>query len=219
MKNFLSRVNAPQYLADVLARNLSLNNDQAEIAHYGLQLVWSLLLNVMFIGFVAIVTETMFQAVVGGLTVAIVRLFAGGAHSSSPWRCALVGAVVLGVIGRLAIFLAVYATPDLPSLMILSTITVLVAVWRLAPVDSPAKPITDPRHRRNLRRGAMAAVILIGLLELVLEFRHDGLTSSLAVAMALCLLWQAFSLTGTGHRLLGKLDQILSLSGKEGVKC
>jgi len=215
MKIVFISINVPQKLAGLLANNLDLDDDQAEVAYYGIELVWSLILNFFLITFLAVLTGTLLQAVIGGLTGAVLRLFAGGAHSNSPWRCALVGAVVLSAFGRLAIYLATVAAAILPYFMCLSTLAVLVVVWFLAPVDSPAKPITNLRKRRNLRALALGCVATMGIVEAILAYGHEQLASSLAFVMGMCLLWQGFSLTRLGHRVLGKLDGVLSLKKKE----
>jgi len=219
IKCLVSPINLMNRVVNVLARNLDLDNDQTEIAYYGLQLVWSFFLSLVSAGLLALLTGTLFQAVAGALASGGTRLFAGGAHSNSPWRCALVGAVLLSAIGRLAIYLAAHDAFILPYFAVVSTLAALAAVWFLAPVDSPAKPITDPRHRRNLRNLALGAVIILGSSAGILAATLGSRYISLAFATGLGLLWEGFTLTGSGHRLLEKLDGILSLRGKEGIRC
>ncbi|HUW63904.1 MAG TPA: accessory gene regulator B family protein [Spirochaetia bacterium] len=213
----MSWFNLPKKMADELTRSLGLDENQEAIAYYGLQLVWTYILNLLAIGLLSVLTGTLAQALAGGLAGAIVRLFAGGAHSNSPWRCALVGAVVLTAIGRMAIFLSAFGAMILPYFMVLSTLVVLVAIWLLAPVDSPAKPIIEIRQRRKLRSRAVGVVLVIFVLEAIFIIKYGQSGFSVAFAVCMCLLWQGFSLTGTGHRALHRLDSFFTLRRKEVV--
>ncbi|OAT87052.1 accessory gene regulator ArgB-like protein [Desulfotomaculum copahuensis] len=201
---------APHRFTGRLGEKLSRSADEMEIASYGLQmlaLTAADLIAVLLVGWLlGCLTETLAVLLVAGL----LRSFSGGAHSNSPLRCLIFGALAVPALGKIA----ATGAPLLPSAVLMAVITVgllvsLPVVWRLAPVDSPAKPITSPHHRRNLHHLSVAGVVAVALLQsiMLLNQRPD-----LILAMEFGLLWQVFSLTTTGHRLLARLDRLLSLN-------
>lgn len=196
--------------ADYMGKKLSLSTDEVEIAHYGLQMLILTTLDltaVLLVGWlVGCLTDTLAVLLVS----AILRSFSGGAHSNSPIRCLLFGALVVPALGKIATI----AVPLLSSVILMTIIAVglmfsLPVVWRLAPADSPAKPITSSRHRRKLHHLSIVGVLAVALLQsimLILQY------PDLILAMEFGLLWQVFSLTPTGYRSLNHLDRMLTFN-------
>src|SRR5690242_19961453 len=81
-------------LALKMSYYLKLNKDQEEIIAYGafnlIQTAWCILLVLLF-GAVFSVTIKAFSI---SFIISILRKYSGGAHSSSPNRCALIGAII-----------------------------------------------------------------------------------------------------------------------------
>jgi accessory gene regulator B len=90
------------------------------------------------------------------------------------------------------------------AVLVAGLVPAAVAVWRLAPVDCPAKPITSLARREKLRRLSLVVLALLAGTALVLAPRWP----SLALAAGGGLGWQALSLTRTGHRLAAAVDKL-----------
>jgi len=142
--------------------------------------------------------------------VALLRYYAGGAHSNSPWRCILVTAVVFLSISIAASNIAhvkqIYI--DGMALFAIAIGTYLTA--RLAPVDSPAAPIVSATRRALYKR---LAVLIIVILSLVLILLRQSLwlhTKEVQVVIIFSILWVSLNLTNLGHRLASYIDQLNS---------
>lgn len=200
--------------AAYLRQQLDLTQDQEEIAAYGIQLLLYPLLDFALICLVGWLLGCLGATVIAALSTALVRFFSHGAHSKSPVICALIGMIIFPVLGRLALTGAPYFTGIALSSIILLGFTVsIIIVWRLSPVDSPAKPVSSSEERRKLRIHSLVAVVFISALQGALLL-WTARAAAVVLAMSFGLWWQAFSLTGPGHRLAAKLDK--TIAGKEG---
>lgn len=147
------------------------------------------------------------------LTAFVLRLFSGGAHSSSPLTCSLIGMVIVPLLGKTAAVAAPFLNPVSLSVIVISGfIPSLLINRRLAPVDSPAKPINDMKKRRKLRLLSGLAVLVLTVVQLVLSF--FGLIPSIVLAVSLGLWWQTFSLTGAAHRFAAFIDNLTEKGGE-----
>lgn len=142
------------------------------------------------------------------LTVAIFRHTAGGAHSSSPLRCAMVTIIVFPCLALLA--LAFSQVDQLYSDLLsgLAVLVGLVAIILLAPVDSPAAPIISPVRRRKLKFLSILAIILVAAVIMVLRYSTLDYALEIQLCIALSLLWVSFILSRAGHLLMMFIDTI-----------
>ncbi|MBE3580275.1 MAG: accessory gene regulator B family protein [Thermoanaerobacteraceae bacterium] len=120
--------------------------------------------------------------------------------------CTLVGMALFPLLGKIADA----AAPGMGAsglLLVLAAVSAvcLSTVVRMAPVDSPAKPILSADCRRNLRRLSVAAVILITAAQVALL---KAGAYNLVLALSLGLGWQTFSLTRAGHRFAAFVDKL-----------
>jgi len=147
------------------------------------------------------------------VTAVLFRHSAGGAHASSPWRCAAVTIVVFPLLALLGSF---FSRLDQGFIDILSAVAFLAgiaAMILLAPVDSTAAPIISPLRRRKLKIISFAFVLLVTVIALLLResrWQHAGMIQS---CMALTLLWISFMLTRWGHKLMSIIDNIFKQKG------
>jgi accessory gene regulator B len=142
------------------------------------------------------------------LTVALFRHTAGGAHSQSPWRCAMITVAVFPLLASLARQMA-HINADYTS--ILSFVILLICFFliiRLAPVDNEAAPIVSPQRRRHLNRLSLLAFVLVSALALYLRQGDWLWAEEIYWSMVLGVFWSSFNLTTAGHKLMLFLDDI-----------
>ncbi len=136
----------------------------------------------------------------------LLRRFAGGAHASTPGRCALITLLVCGAAALAATLLArSVSRPPLLAAYLASCALCLAVVGARAPVDSPNKPLPSKERCQKLRRGALTVVgcyTAAGAAALVFG---SGPLPAVAVAVLLAVLWQVLTLTRLGGKLLGRL--------------
>ena len=201
---------APQDIAAYLGKKLARSADEVEVARYGLQMVVLSAANLAAALLAGRLLGCLADTLAALLTAGALRSFSGGAHSGSPLRCLLFGTLAAAAFGEISRLAAPLLPPAAPPVLIAAGLALALPVLlRRAPVDSPAKPITSPRHRRNLRRLSLAAALAAALLQVLL---WRGQRVDLVLAVECGLLWQVFSLTAAGHRALARLDRLLRIN-------
>ncbi len=209
------RLEVVRPVAAYLRSELDLTPDQEAIAVYGLQTLLYPAMGFLCFCLAGWLLGCLAATVAVVLAAFLLRLFAHGAHSRSPLTCALTGLIMVPALGKAAVLAApLFTGAELSLLVTLGFLMVIGAVWRLAPADDPAKPVTSDEERRRLRLYSLLVVLLMaaGQLGLLLTGRQ---AYPVVLAISFGLWWQAFTLTGTGHRFAVLLDNIFTR--KEGT--
>lgn len=98
-----------------------------------------MLYNILLVILFGRIFNVVIESLIVSFTISILRKYSGGAHSSSPGICLIVGtfiAVSIGLVSKIGI--------DFNINILIGIITFAWAyyiIYKLAPVDSPAKPI------------------------------------------------------------------------------
>lgn len=205
------RLNLTGPVAAYLRRTLGLSAEDEELLRYGLQVVVYSVAGLASIGLAGWLVAALPTTLAAALAAGALRLFSGGAHSRSPLTCNLLGAAVAALVGKAAVVAASLVSLTTLFVVVLAAFAPTVAtVWRLAPVDSPAKPIASPERRRKLRRLSLVALLTLAVGQLaLLPWRP-----ALALALGCGIWWQAFTLTRAGHRFATILDNLLERGEK-----
>lgn len=198
-----------QSVAEKLGDIVGLDREDKEVIAYGLEQVISnsvaLAVTLLAGFFLGILPETL--AIL--FCLALMRRLVGGAHCSTPWRCA--ATTCLMVIMAVLISKGLAFMLMAPTFVALAAIWTLIATWRWAPNDSEKKPITDPVRRRQLRRRALTIELIFAVIFLMFA-STNGLYQSVAVASAGGMAVMAVMVSPVGHVVIGKLDKLLGLS-------
>ncbi len=194
-----------------MKENLNLSEDQQEIAAYGFEMI---LHNFLTLGAVILagwLLGCLPAALAATFSASVLRALSGGAHSESAAHCSIISVVLAVLIGKSAIVFGSHIPlPAIIAVVLLISLISLKVIWVLAPVDSPAKPITNEIHRKNLRTLSLVAVTIISAVQLSLTILNPGFFAPYALAVSLGMAWQTFTLTAAGHRFSKKLDNILN---------
>ncbi|MBU3136493.1 accessory gene regulator B family protein [Clostridium gasigenes] len=203
-----------------IANELKLDNDNKEVISYGIfaiiQMVYNLLLIILF----GAVFNVVIEAVIASFTIAILRKSSGGAHASSSKICVVIGTFITVIIGLIA-----KININVNSTMIIGAITFIWAyyiIFKLAPVDSDAKPIRTEKKKKRLKRSSIfilsiyLTIVIIGII-LYLYTKIDRL-----LIYSICILggviWQILSLTKIGHEIVKIIDAFLNKIIPMGIK-
>jgi len=191
-----------------IAKELNLDDDKKSVINYGIfafiQMGICIALVIIF-GFIFNVT---IEALIISLTVSILRKSSGGVHANSPERCAVIGTVAS--VGMA--LMCKYMDFSLSFVMLIGSVIFLWSyyiVYKLAPVDSIAKPIRSIEKRKRLKKSSIRIlsvylIIIITNLICYLYLKNFNLLTYV-LCIYIGLLWQIFSLTKSGHLILGKL--------------
>jgi len=203
-------------IANKIATELNLDNDNREVIAYGtfalLQMALSIILVVIFGWAFHIVVEVLIIS----FTTSILRKYSGGVHASSPGICAFVGTVFC--VGQaLLVVLVIGNVVTLKLVLLLGVITFVVSyfvVYKLAPVDSAAKPIKREEKRNRMKKKSILvlcfylAIVVLNIMLYIGNGEKQILIYSICIYVG--ILWQVFTLTSWGQITLGKIDSFFN---------
>lgn len=215
-------------LAFKIASALNLDKDKEEVIAYGafnfIQTTWCVFM-VLLLG---MIFKVPLKALIISFSISILRKYSGGAHSTSPNRCALIGAIVS--VG-LALFVEyTYQLVNLSWIVIAAVFTFLFAyynIYKYAPVDSPAKPIVSEKSRQRMKKKSILTINILVFLIIMLSINCFAVGNKyyLSIAVCICLgvLWQVLTLTPKGYLVLSNIDTFFEkitnvLGGKNNEK-
>ncbi len=196
-----------------MANILKLDKDQEEIIIYGafnlIQNLWSIFCIIVF----GIIFHVIGEALIICFAISLLRKYSGGVHASSPSRCVLIGTIIC--VGFGLIVKKVFSIFPLTLIVFLGAVSIIVSyyiVYECAPVDSPAKPIKKIETKQRLKRYStftlhFFSVIIIILLIFYFKYGVKFLLNSVQ-CIYVGVIWQSFTLTNKGHKILSKTDKI-----------
>lgn len=206
-------------LALKVSTTLQLGEEQKSVIVYGainlMQIIYSAVLAV--IG--GLVFRVLPETLVVLTSESLLRKYSGGVHSSSPNRCAVIGTIFSVGLGMMAKHLNLEFNVILVA-GILVFLWASIVVYKLAPVDSQAKPIRKEKTRLRLKKYSILALcclfIVSAVLILVIKLYGTLTIQKYILCIYLGVIWQVFSLTKLGHAVLGKLDAFLDIKSIKG---
>jgi accessory gene regulator B len=191
-----------------------IDKDEMDIIEYGVLILILKLIGILMIIIFGAIFGVLIQSLVFYFTTCILRKYSGGIHSESPNRCIIIGTFV-SVFVSLCInkFYTLLQFDLVIFLEILILIFCYYIILKYAPIDSIAKPITDMKKRKQLKKKSILVIVSISILlfvliEFYLSYRYKILLK-LSYCICFALLWQCFTLTIIGHTIMRKVDNIL----------
>jgi accessory gene regulator B len=194
-----------------IAQELNFDDDKKSIINYGLfaliQMIICIVLVIVF-GFIFNVT---FEALIISFTISILRKSSGGVHSNSPERCAIIGTIASVGMALISKYISV-------SFNFVIVVGSIIFIWsyytlyKLAPVDSIAKPIKSIEKRKRLKKSSIIILsfylVVVVVSTIFYLFTKNSILLTYSLCMYMGLSWQVFSLTKSGHLILKKLDKL-----------
>lgn len=197
------------------ASTLKLDKDHEEIVAYGsfifLQKLWSFFL-VMVIG---AIFGVFLESLVVFFTSSLLRKYSGGVHASSPNGCAIIGAIIS--VSLALIIKVIFKTINIELVVIIGIICFALSyyvVYKLAPVDSPEKPIVKFEKKQYLKKCSIGVLnfLLVVTSSMLLFYTTYKIIFLFNFIGCICIgvLWQVFTLTSKGHAIIFKLDSVFN---------
>ena len=203
-------------IANKVASELSLDEDNKEVIAYGAFALMQMVLSIILVFLFGLLFHVAFEALIISFTAAILRKYSGGVHASSPWICNFIG--IITCVGQ-ALLISFLISQGV-NLKLIIVLGVVIFIWsyyiiyKLAPVDSIAKPIVKEEKRKRMKKGSiiLLSVYLIITVIFILLYLSSGEVKFLSYILCIYsgILWQVFTLTTPGHLLIGKVDSFLN---------
>lgn len=218
--------NLTNIIAGKIADELKLDNDNKEIIAYGTFALMQIALSIVLIIVFGIIFKVLNEALIISFAGSILRKYSGGAHASSPGKCAIIGTFIC--IG-LALLFSLLIGPLTNSSIIVSLGLVIFSlsyyfIYKLAPVDSLAKPIKTNKKKIRMRKRSifvLSIYLIIVVINIVMStYYRDRIFLIYSLCIYGGVVWQVFTLSTPGHRTMNKIDTFLDqiLKFRRGVK-
>lgn len=211
-------------IAEKISSELRLDSDRKEIIAYGIFALLNMMFSIALVIIFGLILGVLIEALIVSFAGSILRKYSGGVHASSPRNCAVVGTFI--VIGQ-ALLISFIIIPFIKlKLVIFLGFTTFIwcyyKISKLAPVDSPSKPIKTQKKRERMKKGsilvlnAYLVLVVLNIIMYLLTHERRFLVFSLCIYGGTA--WQTFTLTNRGHLTFMKIDaflnQILSFIGR-----
>ena len=203
-------------IANKVSSELSLDEDNRQVIAYGSFALMQMFLSIILVFLFGLLFHVAFEALIISFTGSILRKYSGGVHASSPAVCNFVGIIVC--VGQ-AVLISLLESPVVNFKLVI-ILGVVIFIWsyyiiyKLAPVDSIAKPIVKEEKRKRMKKGSiiLLSVYLIITVFFILFYINSGERNFFTYVLCIYsgILWQAFTLTDLGHLLIGKVDLFLN---------
>lgn len=203
-------------LASIISSELNYNQDKKEIIEYGAFALIQILITLILIAIFGIIFNVIWEALIVCFTGSLLRKYSGGAHASSPNTCTAISIIIC--IGQALIFKFLLVT--ICSITQILFLGILIFLWscylilKLAPVDSPAKPIKIQTKIIRMKKGSIVILSLYLIIVIINIFMFINYKNMRFLLYSLCIYggiaWQTFSLTSPGHKTISKIDSFLN---------
>lgn len=203
-------------IANKVALELKLDNDNKEIIAYGMFAVIQIGLTIIFVTIFGIIFNVVIEALVICFAGSTLRKYSGGVHASTPSSCTFMSTIIC--VG-LAMLFSYFVNPFI-NLKLILCLGLIIFIWsyyliyKLAPVDSAAKPIKKQEKKIRMKRGSIFVLSCYIIITIINIGIYVHLTDKRFLLYSLCLYggtsWQVFTLTKVGHSTINKLDSLLN---------
>ena len=198
-------------IASYITQTLKYDKDKKEVIAYGAYILLDTVLSLSMVLIFGALLGVFIESLVVSFSAAILRKTSGGAHSTTPLRCASIGAVVaVGfalIIKSIKPLLGIWQTI---MYFIVTFVVSFVIIKKLAPKDSPNKPIVKEEKIKELKAKSVRTLCIYGIIciaVLLINFNMRT-TDYLYYTVLICTgyTWQAFTLTSIGHKTVEKME-------------
>ncbi|NLZ44991.1 MAG: accessory gene regulator B family protein [Clostridia bacterium] len=201
-----------QSIALWFKEQLDLDEEKTEVVAYALTSLFLILVDLALLVLVCWFLGVLKEGLIAAFTGALLRLATGGAHLSSPWRCAVLTALLPAFFGYLGKYAGPLLAPEVLLILLISLLVWgIVIVNKYAPAEVKERPIR-PEKRGFYRKAGIMLVIFWAIPALFfLSTNRPGFF----LAGSCGLWWQTVTLTPPGFAIYRYLSD-LGLKRKEG---
>jgi len=200
-------------IGEKIANELNLDNDNKEVISYGIFAIIQMLYNILLVILFGVIFNVVIESLIVSFTISILRKSSGGAHSSSPTKCLIAGtflAISIGLISKIDIGFNINIL-----IGIITFVWSYYIIYKLAPVDSPAKPIRTEKKKKRLKKSSIITLSIYLIIVIFSVITNLYLKNDRVFIYSNCILggvmWQVLSLTKVGHTIVKLIDTILNI--------
>lgn len=198
-------------IANYFGRELELDEDKTDILRYGFEVIIGEGIKVISIFCMASLFGLTPYILVIFLTVGTYRLFSGGYHSETYGRCFIFSVLLFLGMGKMTQLLLPYFKLSAAQVIILIFVVFVWSLWiaiKWAPAETPNKPLAEGEKARQ-KKFSVIWVLLWFLVTSFLALAFPGeQTGIIVLGMLLAHIFQSFSVTPLGFKVMRSLDTL-----------
>jgi len=208
-------------IAEKIAYELNYDKNKKEVIAYGMFALLQMTLSILLVILFGALFDVMLEAL-------IMRKYSGGVHASSSAACIILGTVIC--IGQAIVIKLLSNYGVTLNTVIISGVVIFIwsfgLIYKLAPVDSPSKPIFRQEKRSKMKKGSiiiLSAYLFMVIITIII-YLYNGSNNLFKYCLCIYMgiLWQVFTITTYGHLIIKKLElffiNILKLRGEKNEK-
>ncbi|MGE5328337.1 MAG: accessory gene regulator ArgB-like protein [Deltaproteobacteria bacterium] len=193
-------------MVDALSNKLTLiikmnvqdiDDEKAEIINYGLKSIFSLITKTVIILLLAYWLGILDLMLITIISIAIYRLFAGGAHANSHITCLITTSMLYFGTIYLSKWLSLYVLNVKPFYLVIFIVNCII-IYLYAPADVQQKPIMSKTLKEKLRIESVFSMSLIVIISLTII--NNTVISNILI---LTTLFQSITMLPVFYKILG----------------
>ncbi len=201
-------------LADEISKLLEYDNEKNQVIAYGLIAIIQIAVTVILVLMGGLIVGAPVEALIICFSVSILRKYSGGAHVSFIELCTAFGVAYCVLFSAISKYLLAPIGTVYGMLFVITAVYTLscFVIYKLAPVDSPKKPIRSEKKKRRMRKGSLIVVLVYFTISIVflLLSRKNQSFNSLGISLLFGVVWQVITLTKFGSYFLSKVDFVVN---------
>ncbi|MEA4832658.1 Accessory gene regulator protein B [bioreactor metagenome] len=208
-------------LARKLANNISLSlgydSEKEAVIAYGLiaiiQIVFTTLLVLLF----GLLIGTPAEALIVCFSVSFLRKYSGGAHARTAEICTAFSVfycITAAVIAN-KLLTVIYNPFIMTAAIIIIYLLSYIIVYKVAPVDSPNKPIRTEIKKKKMKKGSFIVLSIYFIISVLLLASGYKMFFSYGISLLFGVSWQIFTLTHTGAKFIDFINHMFTYNEKK----
>ena len=201
-------------LAADISLSLGYDAEKEAVVAYGLIAMIQITVTTLLVILLGFLAGAPAEAMIICFSVSLFRKYSGGAHAKTAEICTCFSVfycVVMALVSK-RLLAGILSPIVLGAAVVLVYSCTFLIVYRVAPVDSPNKPIRTEQKKRRMRKGSfivLSIYLAISVVLLIFGSKSDSIRSW-EISLLLGVAWQTLQ----GSRFIGKMNGIF-ISGKE----
>ena len=199
-------------IASKTGEKLGYDEEKIAVMAYGLIGLFQFLIILVTCAVIGLILGFFWEAMIIFWGAGMLRRVMGGAHSSGFYSCLFISILCICGFAFLCSVIKYYS--DNAYFLIAFAVIYCAAfgvTYKLAPVQSPNKPIRSQSKRMRLRKSALITLSVFAVFTIAewilnnvfrINFTH------ISVTLAVCVLWQTFLMLPVGAKFISAVDRI-----------
>ncbi len=192
-------------IAANLAKSLHYDEEQEAVIAYGMIAITQIVVTIILITIIGILAGVWIEALIITFSVSILRKYSGGSHAKTLELCTAIGVIYSVGFASIAKYILAPSI-SLEILTLLGIITYAFAyltIYRLAPVDTPNKPIVTTEKRKRMKKASFIVISLYAVFSIFSLFIGSNNIFYIGIYISLIfgVLWQILTLTKLGAKI------------------